>query len=239
MSNWTEEKVATLEGIVGDESPVTQDTVAEAAEALGVSNRSVASKLRKMGFEVEKASEKPKAFSDEQAAALAEFVEQNEGAFTYAQIAEQFEGGEFTPRQVQGKILSMELTDMVAPTPKKESVKTYSDDEEGTFVKLANAGAFLEDIAEALGRTLNSVRGKALSLLRAGTLEKIPSQKQSYKANREDALEALGDLAALTVAEIAEAIGKTERGVKTMITHRGLACADYKAKAKKGEKEAA
>ena len=233
MSNWTEEKVATLEAIVGEESPVTQDTVAEAAEALEVSNRSVASKLRKMGFEVEKASEKPKAFTDEQAAALAEFVEANAGAFTYAQIAEQFEGGVFTPRQVQGKILSMELTEMVAPTPKKESVKTYSDAEEGTFVKLARAGAFLEDIAEALGRTLNSVRGKALSLLRAGELENIPAQKQSYKANRDDALEALGDITEMTVAQIAEAIGKTERGVKTMITHRGLACADYKAKAKK------
>lgn len=239
MSNWTEERVAQLESVVGAESPVTQETVVEAAEALEVSNRSVASKLRKMGYEVEKASEKPKAFTDEQAEALASFVNANAGELTYAQIAEEFEGGVFSPRQVQGKILSMELTDLVAPTPKKESQKTYSDEEEGTFVKLAGAGAFLEDIAEALGRTLNSVRGKALSLFRGGLIEKIPSQKQSYKANREDSLEALGDISEMTVAEIAEAIGKTERGVKTMITHRGLACADYKAKAKKGEKEAA
>ena len=39
MSNWNEERVAQLEGIVGSERPVTQETVKAAAEELGVSTR--------------------------------------------------------------------------------------------------------------------------------------------------------------------------------------------------------
>ena len=61
----------------------------------------------------------------------------------------------------------MELTDHVAPAPKVESVRTYSADEEATFVSMVNDGAFVEAIAEALGRSVNSIRGKALSLLRS------------------------------------------------------------------------
>lgn len=238
MSNWTEERVAALEAFVGDESPVTQETVKAAAEELGVSPRSVAAKLRKEGFEVEKASEKEKTFSEAQEAALREFLEANAGKYTYAQVAENFEGGAFNARQIQGKVLSMELTEMVAPTPKKETQKTYTADEESTIVRMAGAGAFLEDIAETLGKTLNSIRGKALSLLRNGDIESIPPQKQSYAAKREDPFEGL-DVAEMTVAEIAEATGKSVRGVKTMITHRGLSCADYKAKPRKKDKEAA
>lgn len=238
MSNWTEEKVAALEAFVGDETPVSQDTVKAAAEELGVSPRSVAAKLRKEGFEVAKASEKEKTFSEAQEAALRDFLTANAGKYTYAQVAEHFEGGTFNARQIQGKVLSMELTDMVAPTPKKEAQKTYTEEEETTIVRMAKSGAFLEDIAETLGKTLNSVRGKALSLLRNSDIESIPPQKQSYAAERKDPFEGL-DVADMTVAQIAEATGKSVRGVKTMITHRGLSCADYKAKPRKKDKEAA
>lgn len=238
MSNWNEERVAALEAVVGDESPVTQETVKAAAEELEVSPRSVAAKLRKEGYEVEKASEKGKTFSEAQEAALRDFLESNAGQFTYAQVAEQFEGGAFNPRQIQGKILSMELTETVAPTPKKEAQRTYTEEEESTIVRMAKAGAFLEDIAETVGKTLNSIRGKALSLLRNGDIESIPRQKQSYAEKRDDPFEGL-DIADMTVAELAEATGKSVRGVKTMITHRGLACADYKAKPRKKDKEAA
>ena len=37
----------------------------------------------------------------------------------------------------------------------------------------------------------------------------------------------------MTVEEIAEDIGKTVRGVKTMLTRRGLASADYDGSARK------
>ena len=37
----------------------------------------------------------------------------------------------------------------------------------------------------------------------------------------------------MTVGEIADEIGKTVRGVKTMLTRRGLICADYDGSARK------
>lgn len=230
---WTEDREVQLLAEVGDSRPVSQTVAAAAAAALEVSTRSISAKLRKMGVEVEKAGPRARKFSDEQEAALVAFLEGNAGQFTYAEIAAQFAGAEFSAKQIQGKVLSLELTDAVKPTPKKESVKTYTDAEEATFVKLAASGAFLEDIADALGKPLNSVRGKALSLNRTQGLD-IPKQRESHAANKEDFFETLGaeKIKESTVAELAEASGKTPRGVRTIITRRGYEAADYKAKKK-------
>ena len=234
LPKWTDERTAELTAFVGGESPVSQSTVASAAENLETSTRSVSSKLRKMGYDVELASAtSSRAFSDAQEATLASFVTDNSGQYTYAQIAEHFEGGSFSPKSIQGKILSMELTEHVKPAPKPESVKTYTDAEESTFVEMVNGGSFVEEIAEALGKTVNSVRGKALSLLRAEAISAIPKQKETKGASKADPLADLGDVAAMTVEQIADAIGKTARGVKTMLTRRGLVAADYDGAAKK------
>lgn len=233
LPKWTDERTADLEAFVGDESPVSQETVAEAAERLETTTRSIASKLRKMGFDVELASARAsKSFSEEQEATLAQFLEDNSGEYTYTQIAEHFADGEFSAKQLQGKILSMELTGHVAPAPKVESTKTYSDEEEASFIAMVKAGEFVEAIAEKLGRSVNSVRGKALSLLRAELIDAIPRQETTKGASKVDPLEELGDVSGMTVEEIAEAIGKTPRGVKTMLTRRGLVASDYDGAAK-------
>lgn len=232
---WTEKRENELLAAVGDERPVTQETAAAAAKALDVSTRSISAKLRKMGQEVEKAGPRARVFSDKQEAALVAFLNDNAGEFTYAEIAENFEGGNFSAKQIQGKVLSLELTDAVKATPKKESVKTYTDEEEETFIALAESGKFLEDIAEALNKSLASVRGKALSLNRTRGLD-IPPQRESHAAVKVDVIEELynsGKLPNLTVAEVAELSGKTVRGVKTIITRRNYVAADYKAKPKK------
>ena len=161
LPKWTDERTQQLVDFVGDSSPVSQAMVADAAEELETSTRSVSSKLRKMGFDVELASASAsKSFSEEQEATLSNFVQDNSGAYTYAEIAENFEGGAFSAKSIQGKILSMQLTEHVKPAPKVETVKTYSEDEESQFISLVNDGAFIEDIAEALGRSVNSIRGK-------------------------------------------------------------------------------
>tara|TARA_B100000073_G_scaffold126903_1_gene103877 strand:+ start:208 stop:933 length:726 start_codon:yes stop_codon:yes gene_type:complete len=233
LPKWTDERTEELTSFVGTESPVSQETVAEAADRLETSTRSVSSKLRKMGFEVELASARAsKSFSESQEATLVSFLEANSGEYTYAQIADHFENGAFSAKQLQGKILSMELTDHVKPAPKVESVKTYSADEEATFISMVNDGAFVEAIAEALGRSVNSIRGKALSLLRSGDIDAIPRQETTKGTSKADPFEDLSDIASMTVEQIAEAIGKTARGVKTMLTRRGLAAADYDGAAK-------
>ena len=233
LPKWTDERTAELENFVGSESPVTQATVAEAAEQLETSTRSVSSKLRKMGFDVELASaSQSKAFSDEQESTLSNFVQDNSGSYTYAEIAENFEGGAFSAKSIQGKILSMQLTEHVKPAPKVETVKSYNEDEEATFVSMVNDGAFIEQIAESLGRSVNSIRGKALSLLRAGEINAIPKQEHVTGNSKADPLADM-DISDMSVEDIADEIGKTVRGVKTMLTRRGLQCADYNGAARK------
>jgi hypothetical protein len=234
LPKWTDERTTALTDFVGDESPVSQATVAEAAAELETSTRSISSKLRKMGHDVELASASAtRAFSDAQEATLSAFVSDNSGEYTYAEIAGHFEDGAFSPKSIQGKILSMELTDHVKPAPKVEAVRTYSPDEEVTFVEMVNNGAFVEAIAAELDRSVNSVRGKALSLLRSGDIDAIPRQETTKGASKEDPLAELTDIGSMGVEDIAEAIGKTARGVKTMLTRRGLSAADYDGAAKK------
>ena len=189
LPKWTDERTQQLVDFVGNESPVSQAMVADAADELETSVRSVSSKLRKMGYDVELASANAsKSFSDEQEATLSNFVTDNSGVYTYAEIAENFESGAFSAKSIQGKILSMQLTEHVKPAPKVETVKTYSEDEESQFISMVNDGAFIEDIAEGLGRSVNSIRGKALSLLRAGEINAIPKQEHTKGSSKADPL---------------------------------------------------
>jgi len=238
-AKWNDERTAQLTALVGSEVPVSAETVTKAAAALEVTVRSISSKLRKLGFEVASmAKASTPTFTEDEAAALSDFVTSNSGTMTYAQIAEAFQDGDFTSKQVQGKLLSMELTSHVKPSEKVEAVRLYSDAEEATLIQMCSAGAFVEEIAEALGKSINSVRGKALSLLRTGAVAKIPTMRESHAKAEVDVIATLGDLSKLTVATIAEKAGKTERGIKTILTRRGLIAADYNGVEKAAKKAA-
>lgn len=236
---WSDETVAQLMKIVGSDSPVSVERVEQAATALDVSVRSVASKLRQLDHEVASmAKEKVSAFSAEQTASLSNFVVANAGMMTYKEIADQFPGG-FSAKQIQGKLLALELTGSVKAAEKVEVARTYSENEEATFIKMANSGKYIEEIATVLGKTIPSVRGKALSLTRKGQIDKIPAQKTSHAKNVVDAVGALGAaITTMTVAEIAKAVDKTDRGIKTLLTRRGVTVADYDGAAKKAKAEA-
>jgi DNA-directed RNA polymerase subunit F len=238
LPKWDEERTNKLVELAG-EGEVSQESVASIAEVLETTKRSISSKLRKMGYDVELVSASAtKTFTDEQAVALGDFVTSNAGEYTYGDIAERFEAGIFSAKQIQGKILSMELTEAVKPTPKAESVRTYTEAEEAVFLAKVAEGAFLEEIAEALGKELNSVRGKALSFLRSGEIESIPKQRDIKSKDKTDAVEELGDISAYTVEKLAEVLGKTPRGVRTMLTRRGLTISDYDGAAKKAKASA-
>ena len=234
LPKWTDERTQQLVDFVGDSSPISQAMVSDAADDLETSTRSVSSKLRKMGYDVELASSvSNRTFSEDQEATLSNFVTDNSGQYTYADIASSFEGGHFSAKSIQGKILSMELTSHVKPAEKPESVRTYSPEEENTFTTMVNDGAFVEEIAEALGKSVNSIRGKALSLLRSGDIGAIPKQKETKGSSKADPLAEVDDIENMNVEDIADEIGKTVRGVKTMLTRRGLTCADYDGDARK------
>ncbi len=237
---WSDATVEQLLSIVGDSSPVSVASVEQAAATMELTPRSVASKLRQLDREVASmAKEKVTAFTPEQGAALSAFVSRNAGNLTYKEISEQFDGGSFSAKQIQGKLLALELTGSVKAAEKVEVARTYTTAEEGVFVKMAQAGKFIEEIAATLGKTIASVRGKALSLTRNGQIEKIPAQQISHAKNVTDPVTDLGDaIATMTVAEIAKAVDKTERGLKTLLTRRGIKVADYDGQAKKAKAEA-
>lgn len=238
--NWSDEAVQTLLNIVGSVNPVTADLVEAAAAQLDKSVRSIASKLRQLDREVASmAKEKAATFTEAEGNDLRDFVSAQSGQLTYKQIAENFMGGKFTAKQVQGKLLALELTSMVKPAEKVEAARSYTESEEAQFIAMANKGAFIEDIATALNKTVSSVRGKALSLTRNDQIREIPKQKESHAKESVDIVAQLGDkIATMTVAEIAAAADKTERGLKTLLTRRGIDCADYKGAAKKAKAEA-
>lgn len=235
---WNEENTAALESAVAGLEVISQETQKAVAEQLGTSGRSVGSKLRKLGFtNVAKAAEKAPLMNPAEVAELEEILASNPGTYTYAEIAEQLAGGKFSTKQVQGKVLALELTAAVKATPKKEATRTYTAAEEATFIEMAAAGASVEDIAAALGRTIQQVRGKGLSLNREGKIAVIPKQAVKVGRKETDSLAGL-DVAEMTVAEIAAATGKTERGIKSVLTRRGLVAKDHDGAAKHKVKDA-
>lgn len=239
-AKWDEARVEQLMSIVGNVSPVSVTTIEAAATALGVSARSIASKLRNLEIDVASmAKTHTSAFTPEETTELAAFVESNSGSFTYKEIAEKFASGKFNAKQIQGKVLSLELTEHVKASEKVEAVRTYTPAEEAKFAALVQSGAFIEDIATALNKTVQSVRGKALSMLRQEVITKIPAQKESHAKDNVDAIEALGaGISTMTVDEIAAATEKTARGIRTTLTRRGITVADYDGAAKKAKAEA-
>lgn len=238
MTKWTEELTARLNELAGSkDEEVSRETVEQIATELDISNRSAGGKLRKEGYTVQKVGATPKSYSEDEEAQLREILENNKGELTYDQIVEQL-GTDHTARSVRGKILSMEMTEYVAPTPPKEVERSYTDEETDTVREMAQSGKFVEEIAEAVGKPVASVRGKALSLLRAGEISELPKTRD-LKPQAADVFNELGDsISGMTVEELMEKTGKTERGVKTILTRRSLTAKDYDGRAR-AEKAAA
>jgi DNA-binding NarL/FixJ family response regulator len=219
---YTDDMVAAMHDVAG--AGVTEATIESLMSDFDFPRRSVTAKLRKLGYDVPKKPGAAPVFSADETEALASFLTNNSGNLTAEEISEAFADGKFTARQINGKALSLEMTAHVKPAEKKVTPRTYSEAEEATITSMVEAGNFLEEIADAMGRSVNSIRGKLLSMgLKAPQRDKKDSKADPY-AGIEDMLEQ-------TVEEIATAFDKTVRGVKTVLTRRGLSCADYAPKA--------
>ena len=219
---YTEDMVTRMHDVAG--SGVTEEIIESLMEEFDFPRRSVTAKLRKLGYDVPKKPGAAPVFSADETDELASFLESNSGNLTAEEISQQFAGGKFTARQINGKALSLEMTGHVKPAEKKVTPRTYSEEEESKISDMVEGGSYLEEIADAMGRSVNSIRGKLLSMgLKAPQRDKKDSKADPY-AGIEDMLDQ-------TVEEIAEAFDKTVRGVKTVLTRRGLACADYTPKA--------
>ncbi len=176
------------------------------------------------GFDVPKKPGAAPVFSPEQTDALRQFLSDNSGTYTAEEIAATFADGNFTARQINGKALSLEMTQHVKPAEKKVTPKTYTPEEESTISSMVSGGSYLEEIADAVGKTVASVRGKLLSM-------GLKAPQRDKKASKSDPYEGIENLTDQTVDQLAEHFGKTVRGVKTVLTRRGLSAADYTPKA--------
>lgn len=222
---YTEEMVARLHE--AGKAGLTEESIEALMAEFEFPRRSVTAKLRKLGYDVPKKPGAAPVFSQSETEALAAYLNDNSGSFTAEEIAEHFSaewGREVNSRQINGKALSLEMTAHIKPADKKVTPKTYSEEDEAKIVEMVEAGAFLEDIAAAVGREPNSVRGKLLSM-------SLKAPQRDKKATKTDAYEGIENMLSKTVEEIAESFGKTVRGVKTVLTRRGLSCADYTPKA--------
>lgn len=235
--SWNEAREAQLVDAVEGVDVVSQEQLKTIAADLETTPRSVGSKLRKMGYEVAKAMASKSSWTEDEQASLVDFLDSNSGEYTYAEVAKAVLDGKFNAKQVQGKILSLELTEQVKPTPKVEVARTYSDEEEAKIVELVEGGATIEALATAMERPVNGVRGKCLSLLKEGRISAIPKQEFSSAQTKADIFEGV-DVATSTLEQLAEATSKTERGIKATLTRRALTCADYDGAARAAKLEA-
>jgi len=222
---YTDEMVTRMQEVA--KNAITEETIESLMTEFDFPRRSVTAKLRKLGFDVPKKPGAAPIFSADETEALGEFLEANSGEHTAEEIAAHFSdawGREVTARQINGKALSMEKTGDIKPAEKKVAPRTYTEAEEATIAKLVADGKFLEDIAAAVGREVNSIRGKLLSM-------GLKAPQRDKKATKSDPYEGIEDMLNKSVEEIATAFDKTVRGVKTVLTRRGLSCADYTPKA--------
>lgn len=222
---YTEEMVDRMHNVA--KSGLTEETIEALMAEFDFPRRSVTAKLRKLGYDVPKKPGAAPVFSAEESEELLNFLQDNDGAHTAEEIAAHFSdawGREVTARQINGKALSLEMTGNIKPAEKKVAPRTYSEEEEAKIVSMVEAGKFLEEIAEAVNRPVNSVRGKLLSM-------GLKAAQRDKKTAKSDPYEGIEDMLDRTVEEIAQAFDKTVRGVKTVLTRRGLACSDYTPKA--------
>lgn len=201
-------------------SGVTEEIIESLMSDFDFPRRSVTAKLRKLGYDVPKKPGAAPVFSAEETEALATFLQENSGNLTAEEISEQFADGKFTARQINGKALSMEMTNHVKPAEKKVAVRTYTEAEEATISEMVEAGKYLEEIADAMNRPVNSIRGKLLSM-------GLKAEQRDKKNTKSDPYDGIENMLDMTVEELAAHFDKTVRGVKTVLTRRGLSCSDY------------
>tara|TARA_B100001564_G_C20588582_1_gene646747 strand:- start:69 stop:752 length:684 start_codon:yes stop_codon:yes gene_type:complete len=215
---YTEDMVGSMHDAAA--SGVTEDIIENLMGEFDFPRRSVTAKLRKLGYDVPKKPGAAPVFSAEETAELSEYLQANSGNMTAEEISESFADGKFTARQINGKALSLEMTSHVKPAEKKVTPRTYSESEEEMISEMVEGGKYLEEIADAVSRTVNSVRGKLLSM-------GLKAPQRDKKTTKSDPYEGIEDMLDQSVEMLAENFDKTVRGVKTVLTRRGLACADY------------
>lgn len=233
---WTEELTAKLVSIVGQDTDteISQEVISQTAESLDVGVKNVATKLRHMGYPTEKVAT-ASVWPDEDTSKLHDYLTNNSGVSTAAETATQLFGEKYSQAQVRGKALSMNLASNFKKVEPKVAESKYTEDETNLIISMTQDGKSIEDISAAIDKEVNSIRGKCLSLVQKNLIEKIPYTSQLKQTTVQSAIDTVEDVTVMTVADIAVAIERTEKGVKAILTNRGLDCVDWKGSERKAK----
>lgn len=208
---YTDEMDSTIVAAVTEANGLaTKEVIADLSDELDVPARSLAYRMRNvLELDVESTTKAPSFTADE----TETFLELADGTKTAEEIAVVMDK---TPAQVRGKNLACKTT--LAPSEKAEpKAKVYSDAEEVRIEALVEDGKFLEEIAAAMGREVNSIRGKLLSMkLKAPQRDHVAVKTAVYTD------EIVADLvtrvaAGETLDQIVEATGLNVRGLKSKL----------------------
>ena len=226
---YDEEKLAKLETLITEaagEEVSYADAEALATE-LEFPTRSVSAKIRALGGTVTKKNASKEKWPEVEADIVADMIENKA---TDVEIAEKL--GK-TVKQVRGKALSMGLMDKLIRVTAVKPTKQYTEEDEARILEMVESGDFLEEIAEAMGKTKNQVRGKLLSMkLTAPQRDKKSATAKIYTD------EVIAEITAMVEAdETAEDIATTLElnltGLKSRLGKLGLRTSDMGGKSKK------
>ena len=240
MANkYTDEMVAGLENFGNKydaEIPYAEvsDFVEEFNEEFEVefSQRSIAGKLRYMGYalELKAAVVATKSYTEDEENTIRTMCADKDNLPSMEDVAGAV-GRDC--KSIGGKLVSMKIYGVKKANPKAEPVKLFTPEDEATIVELVNAegDTFIEDIVEAVGKTLSQVRGKLASMRVKGvqTRNKVGRKGKIYTDEMLEKIQGMLD-AGNELKDIAAELELKATGLHSILAKKGMIAKTSKGK---------
>jgi len=190
--------------------------------------RSFATKLRFSNYNIGRKTQVAtvKAFSPEDEAVISEMTSDPDNLPYLEEIAEKLDK---KPQQVRGKLVSMRISgilkrDKVVQEP---TVKLFSEEDEVTIFGMTEDEdnmPFIEEIADALGKTVKQVRGKIASLRIKGVLTRDKKETIKVKVYTDEVIANVTQFVkdGLGLDAIVEKTGLNKIGLRSQLGKLGL-----------------
>jgi hypothetical protein len=188
------------------------------------SERSLASKIRSMGYKVEAKGKViiPKQYTEQEEAVIRELCKDPENLPFQEDIADKL--GKET-KSIGGKLISMGIYGVKKRDLKAPAEKLFTEADEAVIMEMikGDSDVFIEDIAEKVGKSVKQVRGKLAGMRVKGvkTRNKVAAKPKVYTEEVVAGIKA--DIAkGMSLEDIAKARGLNERGMQTTLTRLGV-----------------
>ena len=191
------------------------------------SPRAITSKLRHMGFPVGKKASAAgvKKYSAEEEAKIRELVDNADGEIFQEDIAEAL-GRDV--KSIGGKLIAMKIYGIKKKfhEEKEEKPKLFTPEDEATILDMVenNDEVFIEDIAEAVGKSVKQCRGKLASMRVKGVKTRNAKTTAKTKIYTDELLADIKDHLdnGISVEDIAEKFNLKLAGLISMLGRKGL-----------------